>query len=382
MGQDLSETPLSLYLHIPFCLTRCGYCSFFSLPFRKPDLENYLQVLQQELKLYAELLRQPLNTVYFGGGSPSLLSPVQINSILAGLPLSPEAELTLEINPLQITPEYLQSLRSTPINRLSIGLQSMIDKDLQWLGRRHSAASIPTRIALCRDFGYHNLSLDFIYGLPLEPHASTKAALEALAYNLEQYLELDPEHISCYLLSLDEDSLLGRQAAEGTIQLPGDALAAQSYHLIRKTLIRAGYQHYEISNFARPGYQSRHNRCYWQNDNYLACGASAAGWIYPRRYQNPANLQEYYEAVAHKQRFPGAQLCNTEQIRRDKIMMGLRLLEGIDIQSLSGAADPTLFGAKLARLKKLSMLKQKGRKVALTSRALFVSNAVIGELLS
>lgn len=382
MGQDLSETPLSLYLHIPFCLSRCGYCSFFSMPFRKADLEQYLGFLHRELKLYADILQHPLKTLYFGGGSPSLLSPEQINSITGELPLSADAEITLEINPIQITPNYLQGLRSTPINRLSIGLQSMMQPELTWLGRRHTTASIPARIDMCRHYGYQNLSLDFIYGLPLELHPESHGPLGALQANLEHYLELSPEHLSCYLLCLDEDSKLAQEPQRSMFHLPGDTLAAQSYHLIRKTLVRAGYQHYEISNFARPGYQSRHNRCYWQNDNYLACGASAAGWINPRRYQNPANLNEYYEAVSHQQRFPGEQLCNSEQITRDKIMMGLRLIDGIDVQSLAGTADSPLFSARLARLKKIGMLKQRGRKIALTNRALFVSNAVIGELLS
>ena len=384
MGQDIPASQLSLYLHIPFCLTRCGYCSFFSVPYVRDELNKYVSCLCRELAMYAGLLQQPLSTLYLGGGTPSLLSPSQINTLISHVQLAPDAEITLEINPLQITAPYLEGLRATPVNRLSIGLQSMHEDELQWLSRRHIPTDIAPKLQLCRASGYQNISLDLIYGLPIEITGTPKHTLCRLKDNLDNYIALAPEHISCYLLSIDENCAI-HQDTSRSYSLPNDDLAARQYELIRQSLRQAGFQHYEISNFALPGYQSRHNLVYWQGGNYLAAGAAAAGLITPWRYQNPADLPDYYALLSQHRMFNEDEQLSDFQLRQDALMMGLRLIDGIDIAQFNRLHHCDLladYGTKIAQLRRLGMLKLQHGHMALTSKALFVSNAVIGELMA
>jgi len=171
MEQDFSPPPLSVYVHIPFCLSKCGYCSFFSVPYSKSAVVNYVHHLVSEKNLYRTYLKQALGTLYFGGGTPSLLSPQQINSICEGLLFAKNAEITLEINPLQISESYLEGLKTTKVNRLSLGLQSMDDTELKWLERRHQAREIKSKIKLLQEFGYSNFSLDLMYGVAGQHHS-------------------------------------------------------------------------------------------------------------------------------------------------------------------------------------------------------------------
>ncbi len=375
MEPDLPSSPLSLYIHIPFCLSRCGYCSFFSVPFSSAKLKSYLGILLQEKQLYTDLLDKPLKSIYLGGGTPSLLSARQINELLAGLTWNSEAEITLEINPLQITRNYLAELVKTPVNRLSIGLQSMDNQQLNWLGRRHKAEQMAQKITLCREFGYHNLSLDFIYGLPVG------VGKLSLKQNLESILALQPQHISCYLLSLEEDCAFFSQSPS----LPEDEELAEQYTGICNILTQASYEHYEISNFARTGYASQHNLGYWKGVNYLGLGASAAGWVKPFRYTNPADLQQYYKNVEQGVRLPEAELCSSEQEQNDWLMMGLRLTGGIslrDFKDMFGIELASLYQEKINKLISIGMLKLTEDRLALTEQAYFVSTRVIGELLS
>ena len=373
MEQGFSPPPLSLYIHIPFCLSRCGYCSFFSLPFGKSAMAEYLGYLHQEKALYADCLSTPLRSVYFGGGSPSLLSAEQINKLMQGLQLTRDAEISLEINPIQISPAFLAALNTTPINRLSIGLQSMQDAELVWLDRRHHAAQMADKMKLCRDYGYDNISLDLIYGLP-------NGDTSALQRNLDAYLALNPEHISCYLLSLDEDCAKHKDASN----LPDEDLQFAQYELIRHSLVDSGFQHYEISNFSKAGKASQHNLCYWQSDNCLALGASAAGWMAPIRYQNDANLADYYRKIDAQEHYPNRQVCSLQRMMEDFLMMGLRLIEGIDMKVFKqrfGRDLDSIYGERMHHLNRLAMLSVKDNRLSLTEAALFVSNSVIGELI-
>jgi len=375
MEQDFPPSPLSLYIHIPFCLSRCGYCSFFSLPYSKAARQEYLEWLNKEKDLYPELLNHSLKSVYFGGGTPSLLQAEQISELLAGLKYTPEAEITLEVNPLQLTQAFLSALQQTPVNRLSIGLQSMDDRQLIWLGRRHKSAELPEKIKLCRDYGFQNLSLDFIYGLPV--------GIGSLSVqdNLKAFLDLQPSHISCYLLSLEEDCALWGKCPS----LPDDEELAEQYETICHVLAQAAFEHYEISNFARPGCASRHNLGYWTGTDYFALGASGAGWIRPIRYQNPTDLAQYYQNVQSAVRFPNAEKCSQQQEQNDWLMMGLRLTKGISLAEFKarfGVELESLYQKKLNKLMGIGMLGLTDSRLALTERAYFVSTSVIGELLS
>jgi len=373
MEQNFPASPLGLYLHIPFCLSRCGYCSFFTLPFRKSALNEYVDYVEKEKALYQSQLNRPLATIYFGGGTPSLLNAEQIMDLLSGLNILPKAEITLEINPLQITENYLQTLNKTPVNRLSIGVQSMNPEELNWLERQHKPEQIQEKIALCRQFGYQNISLDLIYGLP-------NSSVQSLQRTVEKYLTLKPEHISCYLLTLDNDC---RKAKERAF-LPDEEMQAEQFEFLCNCLKQEGYIHYEISNFALSGYTSQHNLRYWHSDDYLALGASAAGWITPIRYQNPADLNLYYQSVDKGEAFPQREELSEQRIVQDYLMMGLRLKEGIDLDEFNNRFRfklTALYGAKISKLQKIGMLNLTEHNLALSEKALFVSNSVIGDLI-
>ena len=373
MEQDFPASPLGLYIHIPFCLSRCGYCSFFSVPYRKSALNEYVDYLHKEKALYQSQLNRPLATIYFGGGTPSLLNAEQIMDLLSGLNILPKVEITLEINPLQITENYLQTLNKTPVNRLSIGVQSMNPEELNWLERQHKPEQIQEKIALCRQFGYQNISLDLIYGLP-------NSSVQSLQRTVEKYLTLKPEHISCYLLTLDNDC---RKAKERAF-LPDEEMQAEQFEFLCNCLKQEGYIHYEISNFALSGYASQHNLRYWHSDDYLALGASAAGWITPICYQNFADLNLYYQGVDKGAAFPQKEELSEQRIVQDYLMMGLRLKEGIDLDEFNNRFRfklTALYGAKISKLQKIGMLNLTEHNLALSEKALFVSNSVIGDLI-
>lgn len=283
----------------------------------------------------------------------------------------------MEINPLQITRDFLHGLVDTPANRLSIGLQSMDDDELSFLGRRHRSAQIHQKIKLCREHGFDNISLDLIYGLP-------GTGEERLQTNVTKYLALEPEHISAYLLTLEEDTPLGRELEAGKLSLPDEDNLAAQYEVLRLELTAAGYDHYEISNFCRAGHASRHNLAYWKNEPYLGLGASASGWLPPWRYANPPDLEQYYQMIGKNELMPDAEECSNERVKKDHIMMGLRLLEGIDLRDYRCRFGSDLYeekGTRIDKLRELNMLELEGDRLRLSAQALFVSNRVIGELL-
>ncbi|MDP2173812.1 MAG: radical SAM family heme chaperone HemW [Candidatus Cloacimonadaceae bacterium] len=376
MGQNLPPRPLGLYLHIPFCLRKCDYCSFFSQDYSRAALSRYLEYLDMEIGLYRDFLSEELDTIYFGGGTPSLLSAEEIFMLCSRFKLKENAEITLEINPLQITSSYLKELVSTPVNRLSIGVQSLDNNDLAYLGRRHRAQQIPEKISLLREFGYDNISLDLIYGLPGSSEQSGKE-------NLARFLALGTEHLSCYLLTLDEDTPLGKKQKERAT-LPEDEILAAQYHAIREGLTDAGFEHYEISNFARSGFRSKHNLLYWNSDPWLALGASAAGWMPPRRYQNAASLKEYYKDIDAGVVFPNTEHSDERQNAADYAMMSLRLIEGMDSAEYKKRFGVDFMKEKceaVKRLAALDLLEFDENHIRLSSKALFISNTVIGALL-
>lgn len=369
MEPDFPPCPLGLYVHIPWCISRCAYCVFFAHKYSRSGLQSYLELLSQEKNLYLPYIDRPLNSVYFGGGTPSLLSAGQIKSILHGLVLAKDAEITLEINPLQVNASYVKELATTAVNRLSLGIQSLNDGELQWLTRSHKAAEIAPKIQLLQDAGFENISADLIYGLP---HSSL-AALEA---NLQNYWQLPLSHLSCYLLELHEGGAL----ASFIPDLPDDEALALQYELICKRASEAGFVQYEISNFARAGAVSRHNLLYWRSADYLALGASASGHYNGVKYKNPASLEGYAQSVKSAMLWPDAD--GGEYAQQDYIMMALRLREGLHFQDYERRfGEPFGRRADIAKLSKLGMLEASEAGIRLSVAALFISNSVIAELL-
>jgi oxygen-independent coproporphyrinogen-3 oxidase len=321
-----------IYFHIPFCRSKCGYCDFYSVAPPDPALlARYPELLIRQLELTAPDWAGPVTTVFFGGGTPSLLPAAEVARLLAAvkahLGLAPDAEISVEANPGTVDGAYLAALRRTGVNRLSLGLQALDDGALARLGRGHDTAQGLAAIAAARAAGFDNLSVDLIYGLPGED-------LQSLTHSLERIVACSPEHLSCYALTVEEGTPFATAQESGTLQLPDEATVATHYRLIDQALTTAGYRHYEISNFARPRRECRHNLATWRRRAYLGLGAGAhsfraSGW--GERRAVPADLARYAAQVA-------AGCEPSEPLERfdrrgamaETLYLGLRTAEGVD----------------------------------------------------
>ncbi len=315
-----------LYIHIPFCASRCAYCGFYSTTMHNKKAE-YTDALLMEIESYkGHPDAEAINTVYFGGGTPSQLSIPQIKSILLKaddiMNLSNVSEMTLECNPDDITSEYLSNLRDTPINRISMGIQSMNDGILSFLNRRHTAEEAVNAIDKCQEAGYGNLSIDLIYGIPRQTiHDFTKDVLAVT--------DLGIPHISAYCLSYEDGTPLQRMLADGQIQATSDDVCADMYLALCDILHSKGYTHYEISNFCKPGYQSRHNSSYWNGTHYIGIGAGAHSYDGNIRKWNIADIDKYIHGIkSGKPAFDHETLSICDR-RNEMIMLSLRTGSGL-----------------------------------------------------
>jgi len=320
-----------LYLHIPFCRRKCSYCDFFSVTATDPLMASYPDLLIQHLGWAAEQSWSgPFDTVYFGGGTPSLLTPDAIAKILhkasQKFGLADNAEITLEANPGTVTQQSLAGYRSAGINRLSFGIQSCNDKQLTNLGRLHNRQEGIDAVRWARQAGFDNLSLDLMFALP----GQTTSELEE---DLHGYLDLNPEHLSCYGLTAEPQTPLQSSIARGELSLPDEDFYADAFMLIHERLTLAGYEHYEIANYARDGYASRHNLGYWQRRACLGVGAGAhsfqsAQW--GSRWEVPADLAAYCQALRDQQE-PMSYLesFDRESALKETIYLALRTRRGV-----------------------------------------------------
>ncbi len=350
-----SGIPSSAYVHIPFCRRRCYYCDFpvFVVGDRKNGdnsgtIIQYVDILCQEIRETPNL-GQSLKTVFFGGGTPSLLSVSQLNTILETLDgkfgIAAEAEISIEIDPGTFTLEQLLGYVAAGVNRVSLGSQAFQDELLEACGRSHSVADIFESVEIVRSAGIINFSLDLISGLPHQTLAQWQASLESA-------VKISPTHLSSYDLVVEPVTAFGRYFQAGEQPLPADETAAQMYRLAREILTNSGYEHYEISNYARPGYQCRHNRVYWENRAYYGFGMGAASYVEGVRLTRPRKTQEYYQwvrSISPINSQPDADLTIIKQdflmseneVLLETLMLGFRLAEGL---SLSVLADK--FGQK------------------------------------
>lgn len=323
-----------LYLHVPFCKSRCAYCAFYSQTNTRQQ-KAFVTALCRELELRREELAPsiPIETVYFGGGTPSLLSPSQLEKIVDTIrsvysPV-PDAEWTLEGNPDDITPEYAHALRLLGFNRVSLGVQSFCDEELRFLGRRHTARQVYSAIEALRAADFSNISIDLIYSLPGQSH-------QLWQQNLSSALTLEIPHISAYNLTYEEHTRLAHLARRGSIETQSDEDALRDYYYLVDTLYERGYDHYELSNFALRGMHSRHNSSYWDRVPYLGFGPSAHSYLPESRYANVAHLHRYIEylqqgttAVDFRENLSPTDCFN------ETIMTGLRRAKGVDLQNVS-----------------------------------------------
>lgn len=367
-----------LYVHVPFCVRKCGYCAFHSGPFSESEAERYVVLVLNELDCLGKALgRRTVETVYIGGGTPSLLTPAQIGAILDGaaarFDLEAGAEITLEANPESaLKTGFLAAVRALGVNRLSLGVQSLRDDLLATLGRSHDAARAHLAARAAREAGFANLSLDMIWGLPGQ---DVSAWLEDLA----GITALAPEHVSCYGLSLEEGAPLAESVDAGRLFLPDEEEGARMYLEGSAYLESEGFGHYEISNYARPGRESRHNRGYWSGRDYLGLGPAAVSTLDGRRWTNPAGLDEYARIVAAGVEREGTEVLTVDVRRQEMVMLALRTRDGLDLQEFMAATgiefprrDPAV-----ERLRSSGLVRLGAGRLQLTREGMLVSNSVI-----
>lgn len=352
----------AIYLHIPFCKQKCHYCDFFILTNMEKEYNNYVEHLIKEINLYPKLY---FDTIYFGGGTPSVLKSSDITKILSNLNYSNDSEITLELNPNDIQYNHLKELRDAGINRLSIGIQSFNDKLLKEMNRSHDKSEALKTFDDARKAGFDNISIDLIFALPNQ-------TIEDLKVDLEYIEKLRPEHISIYSLIWEDKTMFSKQRRLGLIKPVSEDLEADMFELIINTLTKLGYEHYEISSFAL-NKKGRHNKKYWQNKEYIGVGISASGFYNNIRYSNKRSLVKYYSDI-DKGIKPiderTIELMDDKLTKTNKIILGLRMIdEGIDSQLLDEQEKK--------ELQKLEYIYEKNNKIFLTKKGIFLSNNVL-----
>ena len=371
-----------IYVHIPFCASRCSYCDFFST-LRLADVgHDYVEAVIAEARLrMGELHDEPVKTLYLGGGTPSQLPIPLLERLVRGLRdtfgLSGLEEFTVEANPDDVTPEWCAALLPLGVNRVSMGVQTFEDDILRFIGRRHTARQAVEAVSRLRDVGINNISIDLIFGLPGQTVASwTDSVRQAIA--------LKPQHISAYGLTYEEGTRLWHQRECGEVREVPEEQCLEMYRTLVEMLTAAGYEHYEISNFALPGYHSRHNSSYWDETPYLGLGAAAHSYDGAVRRYNPADLQEYIATIAS-----GKPACQEEMMQwweryDERVMLGLRTARGVDAGKLRcdfGDAAWRHFTSEAERhISQGNLHVVDGNRYILTADGIMLSDTVIRDL--
>ncbi|HEX7766842.1 MAG TPA: radical SAM family heme chaperone HemW [Nitrospira sp.] len=324
------ERDIGLYIHVPLCRQRCHFCAFYLEIATPARIEAFLSALERELTLYHQqnlLAGRALQSIYFGGGTPTTIPSQQLAALLALIrktfPVIPDVEVTVEAHPSTVTLSDLRVLGEAGFNRISLGAESMAPQDFIPIGRPGTISDTEQAVQNARTAGFSNINLDLMYGLPGQSLASWTATLQSL-------LALDPAHISCYALTIEDHTKLAQDIAKGLVPAPDDALQIEMEAVTERVLTAAGFARYEISNYARPGYACRHNLLYWTNGDYLGLGPSAQSYVAGSRFGNIANLDAYAGQLQgdHLPVTDRHVLTNDEQ-QRDALIFGLRLLKGV-----------------------------------------------------
>lgn len=366
----------SVYIHIPFCTSICPYCDFYSLDKSEKYIEPYIEALKKEIDYYADLLsKQTIETIFFGGGTPSLLTPTQIQTIIDYLAsktkLSSSAEITIECNPKTLLREQIFELRKTSVNRLSVGVQSFIPAELGKLGRAHTVEETFQILNWIKEAGFENYSIDLMFGIPFQ-------TLESFKETVKQALKFDPPHLSAYSLILETETPYYELAQNKRLPLPEEDVTADMFEWLSEFLPAQGLAQYEISNFAKPGLECRHNLAYWHNEEFLGLGTGAHGQIGGKRYAVPKNLEAYlsgnfeYESHGQNDAF-------------DELTTRLRLLhEPFSISAWQKKYNLNLgssFDEKVAGLVQKKLILPDNKHLRLTQQGMLFLNQVILELM-
>jgi len=394
---ELLDT-ISLYLHIPFCHAKCHYCDFNSYAGMLGLREQYVAALLDEIALAGRRARDAqgrprrCRTIFFGGGTPSLLTPEQVALILgaarAAFAVDDDAEITLEANPGALEYDRLDAVRAAGVNRLSMGAQSFDPALLHWMGRIHSPDEIETAFRAARSAGFTSINLDFIFALP-------KQTQRLWEETIERALALEPDHLSLYNLIVEEGTPLYNWVQRGKVREVDEDTAADMYEFAQRRLGAAGYEHYEISNWARPGYACQHNLTYWRNLAWIGLGAGGSSFFAGRRFTNARPIRDYISRVrasleqAELVALPAGAIVEEEAISRElemaeTAMLGLRLAQGISLAAFReryGVDFWPTFEQRLRDIHPLGLLEEEDGWVRLTARGRMVGNEVFARLL-
>jgi putative oxygen-independent coproporphyrinogen III oxidase len=357
-----------LYIHVPFCRAKCPYCDFYSTP-ALSLVDDWLRAVQKEAALYSDRFPE-FDSLYFGGGTPTVLSDEafgKLTSVLRGLfTFAEDTEVTVEVNPEDVSPEKLEALKLCGVNRLSIGVQSFNDEELTFLKRRHSAHQAQAAVELSQSAGFENIGIDLIYLIPGQ-------AEKNWIHSLERALAFRPAHLSCYQMTFEEGTPFGRMKAEGKIAVPDEETERRFFLLTSHFLQDHGYIHYEVSNFARDdASMSRHNGKYWRHVPYLGLGPAAHSFDGTTRWWNHRSVKQYCRALEEDSRpIEGSEVLTDEQLRLEKLYLGLRTLDGVPLQE----ACPTVSAeASLSQLEQSGLIRLDNGRISPTLEGFLVAD--------
>ncbi len=364
-----------IYLHIPFCVRKCGYCDFYSEAAVSGELPSFLDALHREINLRSvdpSGRAETVETVFFGGGTPSLLKPESIEGLLERIRrvfrMAPKAEISIEVNPGTVTAEDLRGYRAAGVNRISLGVQSFSDADLAMLGRIHSAEDGRRAVRAAREAGFRNLGLDLIFGIPGQTPDRWENTLETA-------LSFAPDHLSAYALTVHPHTPFGRRVQGGEWTLPGEDELTAMFRNASERLTAAGYEHYEVSNFALPGLRCRHNEGYWTFRPYLGFGPSAHSFAGGKRFWNVADLREYTDRLSRNQLpVAGTERIGGNKRRLEAIALGLRRREGVLLEWIGEKKD------RIASLVDEGIALVEDGSLKLTEKGFLLADAVAAEL--
>ena len=371
-----------LYIHIPFCRSRCIYCGFYSTTLNAWH-QRYVEALKAEMRLRRHEATTPITTVYFGGGTPSCLSATQLQQLLTTADecfdvLWNEAEVTVECNPDDMTPSFAQSLHDMGVNRVSMGVQTLDDQRLMWLHRRHTAEQARQAVGNLRQAGFDNVSLDLMYGFPAQFLPLT-SQLQQWQSDVEGIIALKPEHVSAYALSYEEGTPLAQMKNDGAFSPLDDETERAMYETLIDLLTVAGYEHYEISNFAKPGRRSRHNSGYWTGVPYIGLGAAAHSYDGHCRQWNISDMKRYVEGAEQGHLLTEREVIDPQTCYNEHVMLALRTCEGLDLSTLNTVEHRYCLSHARKHIDS-HLLTVSDDCLRLTRQGLFVSDMVISDL--
>lgn len=371
----MSKKPTSAYVHIPFCTQICYYCDFSKVFIKNQPVDAYLEALIKEFNDYYQI--KDLQTLYIGGGTPTAISGEQLDYLLTNLSknlnLNMLEEFTIEANPGDLTPDKVAVLKQSAVNRVSLGVQTFNNKHLKQIGRGHNEAQIYESIDSLKSAGFDNISIDLIYALPNQTITDVKE-------NVAKALALDIPHLSLYSLILEHHTVFMNKMRRGKLNLPAEDLEAEMFDYIISEMEDHGFEHYEISNFTKPDFESRHNLMYWNNAEYFGCGAGASGYVDGIRYRNRGPIQHYLKAIKEKgqARFQEERLSQAEKME-EELFLGLRKKSGISIQRFEdkfGLPLMEVYGQAIDDLEKDGLILVEKDCIRMSKKGLFLGDTV------